>query len=56
MADTAFPNPGDGGLKLLEAISNDIRDESILPKGGGAEDEGEDRRHRGHHVLQPASG
>ena len=68
VAETAYPNPGDGGVKLLEAkpgdggvklleaVSNVIGDEGIFPEGGGAEDEGEDLRHRGHHVLQPAGG
>ena len=46
--------PGDGGVKLLEAVSNIIGDEGIFPEGGGAEDEDEDRRYSGHHVLQPA--
>ena len=56
VAETASPKPGDGGVKLLEAMSNVIGDEGIFPEGGGAEDEEEDRRHRGHHVLQPAGG
>ena len=36
VAETASPNPGDGGLRLLEAVSNLIGDEGIVPKGGGA--------------------
>ena len=56
IAETASPKPGDGGVKLLEAVSNVIGDEGIVPEGGGAEDKGEDRQHRGHHVLQPAGG
>ena len=55
-ADTASLKPGDGGLKLLEAVSNVIGDEGIFPKGGGAEDEGKDVRDHGHHILQPAGG
>ena len=30
------PKPGNGGLKLIEAVSNLIGDEGIIPKGGGA--------------------
>ena len=56
VAETASPKPGEGGVKLLEAGSNHIRDEGIFPEGGDAEDKGEDRRNRGHHVLQPAVG
>ena len=37
-AETASPKPVDGGLKLLEAVSNLIGDEGIFPHGGGAED------------------
>ena len=68
VAETASPKPGNdglklldakpvnGGVKLLEAVSNLIGDEGIVPHGGGAEDDDEDRQHRGHHVLQPAGG
>ena len=56
VAETISPKPGNGGLKLLEAVSIVIRDEGIVPEGGGAEDQDEDRRHRGHHILQPAGG
>ena len=56
VAETDSPKPGDGGLKLREAVSNLIGDEGIVPEGGGTDDEGEDRRHRSHHVLQPAGG
>ena len=54
VVETASPQPGDSGLKLLEAVSNLIRDEDIVPHGGGAKDDDEDRQYRGHHVLQPA--
>ena len=50
------PKPVNCGLKLLDALSNVIGDEGIFPESGGAEDNDEDRRHRGHHVLQPAGG
>ena len=43
VVETASPKPGDGGVKLLEAVYNFIGDEAIFPEGGGAEDEGEDR-------------
>ena len=56
VAETASPKPGNGGLKLLKAVSSVVGEEGIVPEGGGAEDEDEDRRHRGHHVLQPAGG
>ena len=56
VAETASPKPGDGGLKLLEAVSNVIGDEGIIPEGGGAEDEDEDLQRRDHHVLQPDGG
>ena len=68
VAETASPKPGNGGLKLieakhgnsglklLEAVSNLNGDEGIIPEGGGAEDDDEDCRHRGHHVFQPAGG
>ena len=56
VAETASPKPGDGGVKLIEAVSNFTRDEGVVPEGGGAEDEEEDRRYSGHHVLQPAGG
>ena len=56
VAETAYPKPGDSGLKLLDAVSNLIGDEGIFSEGGGAEDEVMDRRHCGHHVLQPAVG
>ena len=56
VAETASPKPGDGGLKLLEAVSNFIGDKGIVPEGGGAEDEEDDCRYSGHHVLQPAGG
>ena len=55
-AETVAPKPGDGDLKLLEAVSNLIGDEGIVPHGSDAEDNDEDRRHCGHHVLQPAGG
>ena len=54
VAETASPKTGDGGLNLLEAVSNLNGDEGIIPEGGGAEDEDNDRRYSGHHVLQPA--
>ena len=38
VAETDSPKPGDGGLKMLDAVSNVIGDEGILPKGGSAED------------------
>ena len=50
------PKPRNSSLKLLEAVSIVIRDEGIVPEGGGAEDQDEDRRHHGHHILQPAGG
>ena len=56
VAETASPKPGDGGVKLLVAVSNFIGDEGIFLKGGGAEDEGNDVRDHGHHILQPAGG
>ena len=56
VAETASPKPGDGGVKLLEAVSNVIGDKGIIPEGGGAEDDDEDRQHCGHHVLQPTGG
>ena len=54
VAETVSSKPGDGDLKLIEAVSNFIGDEGIFPEGGGARDKGEDRRHNCHHVLQPA--
>ena len=51
VAEPASPKPGNGGLKLIEAVSKLIGDEGIVPEGGGHEDKDEDRRHRGHHVL-----
>ena len=36
VAEPASPKPGDGGLKLLEAVSNLIGEEGIVPEGGGA--------------------
>ena len=56
VAETASPKPGDGGLKLIEAVSNFTREEGVVPEGGGAEDQEEDRQYSGHHVLQPAGG
>ena len=56
IAENSSPKPGDGGLKLLEAVSNVISDEGIFPESGGAEDEDEDCRYSGHHVLQSAGG
>ena len=56
VAETASPKPGDNGVKLLEAVSNVIGDEGIVPEGGGPEDKDEDCRHHGHHVLQAAGG
>ena len=35
VAELASPKPGDGGLKLLEAVSNLIGDEGMAPEGGG---------------------
>ena len=43
VAETAFPNPGNGG-------------KGIFPEAGNAEDLDEDSRYSGHHVLQPAPG
>ena len=51
VAETASHKPGDGSLKLLEAVSNVIGDEGIVPEGGGHEDKDEDCQHHGHHVL-----
>ena len=34
-AEPAYPKPGNGGLKLFEAMSNFIGDEGIVPEGGG---------------------
>ena len=56
VAETAFPKPGNGGLKLLEAVPNVIGDEGIVPESGGPEEKDKDLRHRGHEVLQPAGG
>ena len=56
VAETASPKPGNGGVKLLEAVSNLIGDEGIFPEQGGANGKDEDCRHHGHHVLQPAGG
>ena len=56
VAETASPKPGNGGVKLLEAVSTFIGDEGIFPQGDGAEDKGEDCRHCGHLVSQPAGG
>ena len=36
VAEPASPKPGHGGLKLLEAVSNVIREDCIVPKGGGS--------------------
>ena len=36
VVETASPKPGNGGLKLLEAVSNVIGEEGIVPEGGGA--------------------
>ena len=38
VAETTSPKPGNGGLKLLEGVSNLIGDEGIFTEGGGAED------------------
>ena len=38
VAETTSPKPGNGGLKMLEDVSNLIRDEGIVPHGGGAGD------------------
>ena len=35
VAEPASPKPGNGGLKLLEAVSNVIGEEGIVPEGGG---------------------
>ena len=56
VAETASPDPGNGGLKMLKAVPNLIGDKGIVPKGSGAENEDEDRRNRGHHVLESAGG
>ena len=56
VAETASPKPGNGGVKLLEAVSNLIGDEGIFPEQGGAKEKDEDCRHCGHHVLEPAGG
>ena len=56
VVETASPNPGNEGLKLLEAVSNLDGVGGIVPEGGSAEDKDEDRRHRSHRVLQPAGG
>ena len=36
VAEPASPKPGHGCLKLLEAVSNVIDDEGIVPEGVGA--------------------
>ena len=36
VAETASPKPGNGGLKLLKAVSSVIGEEGIVPEGGGA--------------------
>ena len=36
VAETASPKTGNSGLKLLEAVSNVIGEEGIVPKCGGA--------------------
>ena len=56
VGETTPPKPDNGGLKLLEAVSNVIGDWGIFPEGGGTEDEGVDLQRRGHHVLQLAGG
>ena len=33
VTEPASPKPGHGGLKLLEAVSNVIEDEGIVPEG-----------------------
>ena len=43
VAETAPPKPGDGGVKLLEAVPNVIEDEGTVPEGGGAKAKDEDR-------------
>ena len=50
------PKPGDGGVKMIEAVSNFSRDECVVPEGGGVEKEEDDRRYSSHHVSQPAGG
>ena len=35
VAEPASPKPGNGGLKLLEAVFNVIGEEGIVPEGGG---------------------
>ena len=56
VAETASPKPGNGGLKLLKAVSNVIGDKDIVPEGGGAEDKDQDCQYNTHGVLQPAGG
>ena len=59
VAETASPKPGDGGLKLLKAVSNVIGEEGIIPKGipqarqrRAEADQGRIQRHRGRgHIL-----
>ena len=36
VAEPTSPKPGNAGLKLLEAVSNVIAEEGIVPEGGGA--------------------
>ena len=36
--EPASPKPGNGGLKLLEAVFNVIGEEGIVPEGGGGGD------------------
>ena len=36
VTEPASPKPGHDGLKLLDAVSNVIEEEGIVPKGGGA--------------------
>ena len=36
VTEPASPKPGHVGLKLLEAVSNVIGEEGIVPEGGGA--------------------
>ena len=35
VAEPTSPKPGNGSLKLLEAVFNVIREEGIVPEGGG---------------------
>ena len=51
VAETASLKPGDGDLKLLEAVPNLIGNKGTVPEGGGAHKCGK----KGHNVRNPVT-